>query len=85
MSSLKTEELTFVNPRHQNLQTNRCTCEYITTVGSDAETSLYLHAVDFSTGWVRVRANVYICGDVKTRPLATTVFPLVIRYTVVTG
>ena len=32
--------------------------------------------------WVRVRANVYMCGDVKTRPLATTVFPLVSRYTV---
>ena len=26
---------------------------YITTVGSDTETSLYVHAVGFSTGWVR--------------------------------
>ena len=29
--------------------------------------------------------NVYICGDGKTRPLATTVFPLIIKYTGVTG
>ena len=27
--------------------------EYITTVGSDTGTSLYVHAVGFSTGWVR--------------------------------
>ena len=25
----------------------------VTTVGSDTETSLYVHAVGFSTGWVR--------------------------------
>ena len=30
-----------------------CTLEYITTVGSDTGTSLYVHAVGFSTGWVR--------------------------------
>ena len=35
-----------------SLSCGRLTCEYITTVGSDTETSLYVHAVSFSTGWV---------------------------------
>ena len=36
-----------------SLSCGRLTCEYITTVCSDTETSLYVHAVGFSTGWVR--------------------------------
>ena len=36
-----------------SLGCGRLTCEYITTVGSDTGTSLYVHAVGFSAGWVR--------------------------------
>ena len=36
-----------------SLSCGRLTCEHITTVGSDTKTSLYVHAVGFSMGWVR--------------------------------